>query len=85
MDCLLNFRNESVVFLLPFNSSDKQQKSGESVYEHHERILKSAIIDRSTFWMLRGPDKRQEIQTPQEGKGMQGLISNGSFENANTA
>ena len=55
------------------------------MYEHHERILKSAIIDRSTFWMLRGPDKRQEIQTPQEGKGMQGLISNGSFENANTA
>lgn len=35
--------------------------------------------------MLRGPDKRQEIQTPQEGKGMQGLINNGSFENANIA
>lgn len=46
---------------------------------------KSAIIDRSTFWMLRSPDKRPEIQTPQGGKGMQRLISNGSFENANIA
>lgn len=48
-------------------------------------LKKSAIIDRSTFWMLRGPDKRQETQTPQGGKGMQRLISNGSFENANIA
>lgn len=35
--------------------------------------------------MLRSPDKRPEIQTPQGGKGMQRLISNGSFENANIA